>query len=356
VPYTGGLIVVHAAADDTGRIDTGRIDDDYIEQVRREIADEVRRRAAADLPPRLERELDEMFMRHAPLGSGGTGLTDILRHVDAAVFIDPMVPVDSRRPGGTAVKRGLRSLNFWYQRYVTHQVSTFAAAVGRALHVIDAQLTGVRGRLDALAPPPSVVVDAPWAHRRDAWWVGVVLEELGGDSGAGARSSVEGAGGGRVLHAACGDGWLVGALARRGVDAYGVDPRPRALTDEEADALDLREEDVREHLEVVEPGSLAAVVLSGVVEGAPLGDRHRLLLAAARAMGPEGLLVVHSLSRASWEADDAPLQADLVPARPYRATTWGAVLGEEGLTVTVDEAADGRDYLVRARRRAPAGP
>ncbi|HUI05101.1 MAG TPA: methyltransferase domain-containing protein [Acidimicrobiales bacterium] len=349
--------MVHAAEDHADEdhaanagTDARTVEDDYVEQVRREIAEEVQRRAATDLPPRLERELDEMFMRHSPLGSGGTGLTDILRHVDAAVFIDPMVPVESRRPGGVAVKRGLRSLTFWYQRFVTHQVSTFAAAVGRALHVVDAQLTGVRARLDALAPPPSVVIEASWAHRLDAWWVGTVLEELAGT----ARAATSG-GAGRVLHAACGDGWLVRALLERGVDAYGVDPRPRALTDEEADALDLREEGVADHLEAVDPGSLAAVVLSGVVEGAPLGDRHRLLVRAARAVGPGGVLVVHSLSRAAWEADDAPLQADLVPARPYRPATWGTVLGEEGLTVTVDEAADGRDYLVRARRRPTPG-
>ena len=59
----------------------------------------------------------------------------MLRLVDAAVFIDPVVPVDSRRPGGTAVKRGLRSLTCWYLRFVTHQVSEFATGVSRALHV-----------------------------------------------------------------------------------------------------------------------------------------------------------------------------------------------------------------------------
>ncbi len=309
----------------------------YLDQVRREIDEEVRRRASGDLPPQVERELDELFLRHAPYGARGSGLRDMLRQVDAAVFIDPMVPIASRRPGGTAVKRGLRSLSLWYLRYVTYQVSSFATAVSRALHVLDLQMSEVRGKLDALEMPPSVVVDPPWAHRPGAWWATTVAGAVAGD-------------GGRVLHAACGDGWLVAALAERGVDAYGVDPRPGTVMNE-LDVLDLREEDVAEHLEAVEPGSLGAVVLSGVVEGAHHTERLRLLAHAGRALSPDGVLFVHCLSRSSWDADDAPVEADLVPARPYRPATWPRVLGDMGLHATVDEGPDGRDYLVTARRR-----
>ena len=142
-----------------------RTDDDdaarrYLDEVRREIDDEVRRRrASGDLPPDVERELDQLFLAHSPLGGRGAALRDMLRLVDASVFIDPVVPVESRRPGGTTVKRGLRSLSLWYLRYVTHQVSEFATAVSRALHVLDAQVTDLRRKVDALAVPPSVAVD-----------------------------------------------------------------------------------------------------------------------------------------------------------------------------------------------------
>jgi SAM-dependent methyltransferase len=310
----------------------------YLEQVRHEIDDEVRRRrTSGDLPPNLERELDQLFLAHSPLGGRGAALRDMLRLVDASVFIDPVVPVESRRPGGTTVKRGLRSLSLWYLRYVTHQVSEFATAVSRALHVLDAQVTDLRRKVDALAVPPSAAVDVPWAHNAQAWWVDDVTTTLAGQRG-------------RVLHAACGDGWLVGALAARGVDAYGVDPRHQG-PGQELDALDLRVEDVAEHVGAVASGSLHAVVLSGVTEGSGQVERAKLVEGSLRCLGPDGVLLVHSLTPSSWEADDAPVEADMAPARPYRSRTWLAVLNDRGVDATVVEGPDGRDYLVTGRLR-----
>ncbi len=313
----------------------------YLDAVRHQIDEEVRRRrTSGDLPPQLERELDQMFLAHSPLGGRGAALRDMLRLVDASVFIDPVVPVESRRPGGTTVKRGLRSLSLWYLRYVTHQVSEFATAVSRALHVLDAQVTDLRRKVDAMAVPPSVAVEVAWAHNAGAWWVATVTDALAGHRG-------------RVLHVACGDGWLVGALVARGADAYGVDPRPQVST-HELDALDLRVEDVAEHIEAVASGSLAGIVLSGVVEGSGYVERRRLLQGAVRCLAPAGVLVVHSLTPASWEEDDAPVEADLAAARPYRPRTWLPVMADLGLDATVTEGADGRDYLVTGRLRDSA--
>jgi len=336
-------------SDDPGTAQEGSSRDDengaaqrYLDEVRAEIDDEVRRRrTSGDLPPNLERELDQLFLAHSPLGGRGAALRDMLRLVDASVFIDPVVPVASRRPGGTAIKKGLRSLNLWYLRYVTHQVSEFATAVSRALHVLDAQVTDLRRKVDALAVPPSVAVDVAWAHHPDAWWVEVVTGELSGQSG-------------RVLHAACGDGFLVRALVARGVDAYGVDPVER-VPGLEFDPLDLRVENIEEHVGAVASGSLEAVVLSGVVEGSGYVERRRLLGGAVRGLGPGGTLLVHSLTPAAWESDDAPVEADMVAARPYRPRTWIGVLGDLGLDATVTEGPDGRDYLVTGRV-APRSP
>ena len=61
----------------------------YVAQVMAEIEEEVRlRRSSGDLPPKLERELDELFLAHSPVAGRGGDLTEALRMVDAATFVD----------------------------------------------------------------------------------------------------------------------------------------------------------------------------------------------------------------------------------------------------------------------------
>ncbi|HXQ76170.1 MAG TPA: hypothetical protein VN791_06705 [Acidimicrobiales bacterium] len=322
---------------------TGVEEDDraYLTRVRAEIDEEVRRRrAAGDLPPQLESELEALFLQHAPLGSTRQELHEVLRLVDAAAFIDPVVPVESSRPGGAVVKKSIRSMNFWYLRFITHQISQFTTAVSRSLHILDHQLAELTQKVAAVEVPPSVVVDVAWAHRPEAWWVPTVTAEL-----EGCRR--------RVLHAACGDGWLVAALTARDVDGYGVDPRTDRVAAQELGDLDLRDESVLDHLEAVQAGALGGVVLSGVMEASGHGERRRLLEGAVTALAPDGVLVVHSLAPSSWDAADAPPEADIVQARPYRPGTWAHLLDGLGMRTTVTPGPDGRDYLVVGRRHAP---
>src|SRR6202789_4654797 len=113
----------------------------YVAQVMSEIEEEVRlRRSSGDLPPKLERELDELFLAHSPVAGRGGDLTEALRMVDAATFVDPVVPVDSERAAGAVVKKGMRSLLLWYVGWLTHQMSQSASAVSRALHIVDDRL------------------------------------------------------------------------------------------------------------------------------------------------------------------------------------------------------------------------
>jgi hypothetical protein len=310
----------------------------YLAQVMLEIDDEVRRRrASGDLPARVERELDELFLEHSPVAGRGGSLGESLRLVDAAAFIDPVVPVGSNKSGGAAVKKGLRSLNLWYIGYVTHQVSQFASAVSRSLHLLDDRVTELQRQLDAQRVPPTPVVEAPWAVGAEAWWVPEARKALAGAPG-------------RVLHAACGDGWLVRSLSGDDIDAYGVDPRPGRIerADEQGSVADLREEEVVEHLLAVEPAALGGVVLGGIVDGMTHGERQQLLGLLGDRLAPDGTLVVHSLSPAGWDAEEAPPEADLAPGRPLRAATWAHFLPLLGYTVTVHEGPSATDYLVVA--------
>ena len=126
----------------------------YVEQVMAEIAEEVRlRRASGDLPPRLERELDELFLAHSPVAGRGGDLGDALRMVDAATFIDPVVPVESERAAGAVVKKGMRSLLLWYVGWLTHQMSQSASAVSRALHIVDDRLRELERQVEGQQRP-----------------------------------------------------------------------------------------------------------------------------------------------------------------------------------------------------------
>ncbi len=306
-----------------------RLLDDYLRQVIAEIDDEVQRHRG-EIPAQLERELDEMFLEHAPVAVRGGDLVDALGMVDQAAFVDPVVPVTSQRPAGVAVKKTLRALSLWYVGWVTHQVSTLGLAVSRALHAVDAQLGELRDRV----PPPAStrVVDEGSSA---SWWVPRAVDAL-----EDAR--------GRVLHAACGDGWLVDLLTAEGVDAYGVDPRPGKVDDAELRGADLRREDPLVHLQAVRSSSLGGVVVSGIVEAMEPARRDQLVQSLLDRVGGRGVLVVHSVSPAAWAAEDAPPEADLAAGRPLRPRTWAHLLAT--WTVETVEGPGGEDYLVVARR------
>ena len=110
---------------------------------------------------------------------------------------------------------------------------------------------------------------------------------------------------------------MAGAATRR---YYGVDPRSALVDRAELGVLDLRGEDVADHLRAVAASALGGVVLSGVVEGLAGGERTQLLKDVASRLAPGGLLVIHSVTRTTWEAADAPLEADL--ATGHVANSW----------------------------------
>jgi hypothetical protein len=305
--------------------------DDFAELLAEIDAEVEQRRANGDLPARLERDLDELFLAYSPMGGHHGGMDDALRMVDAATFVDPVVPVASAKSGGALVKRGVRQLTLWYVGYVTHQVNQFAMATNRALHVLTEQVDGLRRQVDLLSTPPAPVVTPPWVCSVDAWWIAPALSAL---------ERVPG----RILHAAAGDGWLLPTLSARGIDAYGVDPRPAG-----AESVgERRTEGVLDHLRAIPAGGLGGILLTGVLEAAGPAERPAIVTAAVSRLAPGGRLVLHSLSRREWEGESAPPEADTVPGRPLRPETWRHLLGPFGLAVELLEGPEGRDYLVIA--------
>ncbi len=316
----------------------------YVEQVMAEIAEEVRlRRASGDLPPKLERELDELFLAHSPVAGRGGDLGDALRMVDAATFIDPVVPVESERAAGAVVKKGMRSALLWYVGWLTHQMSQSASAVSRALHIVDDRLRELERQVEGQRVPAAGVIEFPALVRADAWWVEPAVAAV-------AKAP------GRILHAACGDGWLVRRVMAAGGDAYGVDPRSRLVDAAELGTVDLRGESVGEHLGAVAAAGLSAVVLSGTVDGMAGAERNQLLAAVGTRLEPGGTLVIHSVTAQAWGAPDAPPEADLAAGSPLRAQTWCSLLTQQGYEAVAHPGPEGDDYLVVAVRAAITSP
>ncbi|MFC0082157.1 methyltransferase domain-containing protein [Aciditerrimonas ferrireducens] len=308
---------------------------ELVRRVMAEVHQEAaRRRVEGGLQASELAELDELFARHAPVGAQGQRLADVLRHVDARSFVDPVVPVASKKAGGSALKRSIRSATQWYVGFVAHQVSQFATAVSRALHVVDGELQAIHRELALVAPDPAPVLDLAGTHRVDGWWVAPVLAALDGVPG-------------RVLHGGCGDGWLVEALGQRGCDAYGVDPR----VDERTSRVDVRAEDVAEHLRGLAPASLGGVVLSGVLDGMAPAQRHQALEAALAALEEGGLLAIQAATPAAWDRPEAPGEVDLAPGRPLRTVGWEALCRRLEVAAEVREGPAGMDLLVLARAR-----
>ena len=101
---------------------------------------------------------------------------------------------------------------------------------------------------------------------------------------------------------------------------------------------------------------LGGVVLSGTVEGMAAAERTQVLTALATRLAPGGTLVVHSVGRHAWEADDAPPETDLAAGRPIRSEAWCSLLEQGGYEAVAHRGPDGSDFLVTAVRSAVTTP
>ena len=171
--------------------------------------------AAGDFPPSFERKLDELFARFTPTGTHDDHFTDALKLADRSAYFDAQVPFGSRRRPQGFTKWVLWQAEAWFVNYVVRQLNHFScldharraptrrkARRGRARsrHARDARAAR-RGRDRPRVPTPAPFTDL---------LVQEALEPRAPD--------------GRVLHAECGDGSLVDALADADLDVYGIDP------------------------------------------------------------------------------------------------------------------------------------
>lgn len=280
-----------------------------------EIEEEVRRkRESGDLPPHLERELDIVFARYAPVRALDGDFDQVLTRAEQATFIDVLAPTASSRPVIPHVKRVLRKSVVWIFRYVAQQASGFNEAIARAVRLLGTRVDALEEATGTRSIAPPVAGDGTTTMPDAEHWLPVLVDAL---------RDVQG----RVLHVECGGGELVRALVDKGVDAYGVHPEG-APADAE---LDIRIDGVMEHLGKVPDGTLAGIVLSGCVDRFPKAALLRLADQAVARLAAGGVLAVVGTDPVAWERDRSPVEVDLGAGRPLHAATWAHLLGERGL-------------------------
>ena len=299
-----------------------------LDQVMAEIQEEVRRRrAAGELPPSLERELDLVFDRHVPAGALDGDFGEALKAADRAAYVNVAVPTASEKPGIGEVKRVLRKAMAWYLNYLAQQVTAFGTATVRALRALGDRVTVLEDEVAELRPVVDDGRDRPAVAPDLGAWHQAVTGHLAGA-------------GGRVLHAECGDGALVRALLGAGRDAYGVDPRGALVDAAVAAGVEAWPDDPLDHLGSVAEAALAGLVLSGCVDRAPLARQRRYLELARAKLAPGAPLVLVVANPEAWAAAVPSLESDLAPGRPLHAATWAHLLERERFTdIAVAEGA-----------------
>src|SRR4051812_30432994 len=254
----------------------------------------------------MERDLDLIFARFAPATTSSDDLDALLEQADRGAFVDVDVPTASQVPGVSIVKKVLRKLMSWYLRYIAQQVSVFASSsvgamklLGRRVAELEASTPGadpaVRDAVRRASSPPDLTAIAD-----------TVVQHVRGASG-------------RVLVAECGDGALVRLLVDSGIDAYGCEPRLELAEAAALNGLEVRSDDVIEHLRAVDGEALGGLVLAGTVDRVPVGVQLSLADLAAGVLVAGGRLALVGTSPDAWGRTTSVVEADLAPGRPLHA-------------------------------------
>jgi len=209
--------------------------------------------------------------------------------------------------------------------------------LGARVEAIEDLATREREPIDAvawLAPPPAL-----------GEWSGPVADWIADSHPAG-----------EVVHGECGEGELTVAIAEAGLTVRGAEPRGAVAWRAAERGVDVYIGHVSELISSMATGSLGGLVLSGVVDRAPLGELVGLLdLATGRLAPGAPLVVVSTLPEAAARGWDA-VARDLLPGRPLHPETWDLLLLRAGYVevgrLVPDPAGRGGD---RESGRAGAG-
>ena len=136
---------------------------------------------------------------------------------------------------------------------------------------------------------------------------------------------------GEVLHADCGDGALIRALANKDVPAIGVEPRGGVALHALERGSDVTISEVAEYLPRRATSSLGGLVLSGVVDRLPLHAILSLLAESCRALAAGAPIVIVSEPLIPL-ATNVPASHDMVDRAALHLETWELLLERNGFS------------------------
>jgi hypothetical protein len=312
-------------------------------------------RSAGAVPDDLEEDLEARFEQAAEEALSAASFAPREPGPDAGTGSSPglaglvrQATLLARRRFGPALRdferRGVlgaarTAQTAWLQVYVAvdhlDRVAAQSAPISRVLSVL---------RPKELAGSGSGAVQPAIEGALLAW----VLDRLGGVSSAEPRDVP-----GPVLHAECGDGRVLEALAARGLEVLGADPRLSVRVSGNTSTVAAG---ALEYLGAAPSNSLGGLLLSGVVDRMRPGAARALAQLAGRCLAPGGVVVLVSARPEVVVAID-PVAADLAPGRPIHPVTWCHLLAHFGLVeLSVFEPDDAEPDVFAVSARRPVTP
>ena len=241
--------------------------------------------------------------RYGPYQPGASDLADLLRSKSGAA--------------GRRARRGRGSSSGPVDEGEKSEVEDAMTHVVEAFRFLHARVSTLEERLSTEDVPLNGAAWLAPARELDGWiepLVSLIADRIHG---------------GEVLHADCGEGALIRALAQRGVSAAGVEPRGGVALRALERGCDVTISEIIEYLPNRSTGSLGGLVLSGVVDRLPLHAILPLLGDTRRALESGAPIVIVSEPLAPLPLN-APTSHDMVDRAALHLETWELLLDRSG--------------------------
>lgn len=296
-----------------------------LNRVRSEIEQEANKIRTQDASiAALERELDLTFARFAPVDASVNDLEAVIARVQEASNIDLLSPMQGDKLA-QFTKRLIRKAIRWYIRWIAEQLAGFGHATAKALSLLRIKVetlekTSDQGLEEELQ---RFVFEQKISHNSFEfkktsimnldYWGPVILKALKDTTG-------------RICVGESGVGELLEYLRKNSFNAYGVEPFKDSYLEAQRKGLEVRNDDILDHLRVLGDSVLSALVLTGCVDTYNVVKKAELLDLASKVLTKNGVLVILSSHPDTWGLDLSPVQKDLAPSRPLYPETWEQLL------------------------------